>query len=193
MLKKELHTVDIESALHDDIQDGEYPMSMLGKDIHKRFFFHIMSQHTRIRDISIVFLVATFLTCVLYIANPTNQKVLNAGVLVYSVSFIGSIAMWAIVHFGRFSPSLLANPDDAIFFLKLGNRELTWDQIAKIMNQYFYDQGIWHSNTYFYDGEDVHKCYMKIPNLCSDPAVRQFIGMARESQNVQFNERYHES
>lgn len=166
------------------IKEGSenYPQlsrSKLGKELGRSRFSHSKAEHpwAVACSIGLIVLMIVFI-------RAASQKI-NKGVdgsllpVFYIFLFLGCFGVWMVCVVAIFEPISILETDDALFFLKLIAAGYSWEDIGRIMNSYFFERGIWWTNSYFYHGQQCYNFYSTYSERCTDPTIKPFIEQAR--------------
>ncbi|QGN18397.1 protein PRM9 [Kluyveromyces marxianus] len=153
--------------------------SKLGKDLGRSGFSHAKAEHPWLYACSIgsivlipVFIIAT----VQEVRNGDKESILP---LFYVFLILACFGVLLSCVLAMLEPISISETDDALFFLKLIAAGHSWDDIGRIMNSYFFERGLWWTNSYFYHGQQCYYFFSRYSKSCTDPAIQVFIEQAK--------------
>ncbi|BAO38531.1 hypothetical conserved protein [Kluyveromyces marxianus DMKU3-1042] len=168
------------------IKEGSenYPQlsrSKLGKDLGRGRFSHPTAEHPWAYASSIASIVIMIVSigAIVHDVRSERQSILPLFYLLLCVVcfLVGGVCM--AIMFDPIPTSRISEAQDALFFLKLIATGHSMDEVGRFMNSYFYQRGIWWTDSYFYDGKQCYDFFVRYSKSCSDPVIEPFIEQAK--------------
>ena len=183
------------------IKEGSenYPQlsrSKLGKELGRSRFSHAKAEHPWALKCFIFFFVLMIVFIAAFVHDFRNVKGdddFPVTVRLYPIIFMLSSTVWPVAVSVMFVPiptHVIYRPDDALFFLKLIAAGHSWEDIGRIMNSYFYQRRLWWTNSYFYDGQQCYKFFVRYSKECDDPTIKPFIEQTKRKLSERMAQRW---